>query len=80
MYHIAPPPRRKGEKGANMKRKTYNNVLRGAKLIQAKGYSFDEAAQIAIQIFDNMEQTKNGMSFEWFAQMIADKETYLTMA
>ncbi len=56
-----------------MKRKTYNNVLKGAKMIQALGYDFDEAAEIAVSIFDNMEATKNGMSFEWHTQFIAPK-------
>lgn len=59
-----------------MKRKTYNNILKGIKIIQAKGYDFDEANKIALQIFDEMEQLKNGMNFEWFAAKIATKQEW----
>lgn len=34
-----------------MKRKTYNNVLKAGKLIQAKGYSEKESLEIAVQKF-----------------------------
>lgn len=33
-----------------MKRKTYNNVLKAGKLIQAKGYSEKESLEIAVQM------------------------------
>jgi len=59
-----------------MKRRTYNNMLKGIEIIQKKGYDFVEANKIAHQIFDNMEQLKNGMSFEWFAEKIATKEEW----
>ena len=42
-------------KELNMKRKTYNNVMRAIKIIQSKGYGFDEASEIALKCFDNME-------------------------
>ena len=48
-----------------MKRKTYNNVLKAAKLIQKKGYEQKEALEIAVQKFDELEQMHNGMSVEW---------------
>ncbi|MDP4117686.1 MAG: hypothetical protein Q8873_00635 [Bacillota bacterium] len=53
-----------------MKRKTYYNVLRAAKLIRAKGYDEQTSYQIALQCFDNMEQSKNGMSVEWWIDKI----------
>ena len=39
-----------------MKRKTYNNVLKAAKLIQKKGYEQKEALEIAVQKFDELEK------------------------
>ena len=57
-----------------MKRKTYNNVLKAAKLIRAKGYDEQESYEIAIQCFDNAEQIKNGMPIEWYIEKIINKE------
>ena len=59
-----------------MKRKTYNNVLKAGKLIRKKGYENKEALQIAINLFDQLEQLKNGMSVEWLIEKIeyADKK------
>ena len=57
-----------------MKRKTYNNVLKAIKLIQKKGYTFDESSEIALKCFDNAEQNKNGMSIEWYIDRIINKE------
>lgn len=54
-----------------MKRKTYNNVMRAARMIMKKGYDFNTASQIALGIFDAMEQLKNGMPAEWFIEKIA---------
>lgn len=59
-----------------MKRKTYNNVMKAAKMIQKKGYDFDTAAQIAIRIFDDVEQLKNGMSAEWFIEKITPVDEF----
>ena len=56
-----------------MKRKTYNNVLKAAKLIRKKGYEEKESLEMAVQVFDNMEMLKNGMSAEWFIEKIAPK-------
>ena len=56
-----------------MKRKTYNNVLKASKLIMKKGYEKQEALEMAVQVFDNMEALKNGMSAEWFIEKIAQK-------
>jgi hypothetical protein len=59
-----------------MKRRTYNNMLKATKLIAQKGYTWEESNEIAIQCFDNMEQSKNGMSLEWFIDKIATKEYF----
>ena len=56
-----------------MKRKTYNNVLKAARLIRKKGYEEKESLEMAVQVFDNMEMSKNGMSAEWFIEKIALK-------
>jgi len=56
-----------------MKKRTYNNMIKAVKLIENKGYNREEANEIAIQCFDNMEQTKNGMSVEWFINKIINK-------
>lgn len=57
-----------------MKRKTYNNVLKAAKLIQKKGYEQKEAFEIAVQKFDELEQMHNGMSVEWLINKMTIKE------
>lgn len=56
-----------------MKRKTYNNFLKAARLIMKKGYEEKESLEMAVQVFDNMEMLKNGMSAEWFIEKIAPK-------
>lgn len=37
-----------------MKRKTYNNVLKTARLIMKKGYEEKESLEMAVKIFDEM--------------------------
>lgn len=54
-----------------MKRKTYNNVLKAGKLIQKKGYDKKESLEIAVNLFDQLEQLKNGMSVEWLIEKLA---------
>ena len=58
---------------SRMKKKTYNNVLKAARLIRKKGYEEKESLEMAVQVFDNMEMLKNGMSAEWFIEKIAPK-------
>lgn len=60
-----------------MKRKTYNNVIKASKLIIKKGYEQKEAQEMALRIFENMEQLKNGMSAEWFIEKIAPKNYFM---
>lgn len=58
-----------------MKRRTYNNMLKATKLIANKGYDWNTANEIAMQIFDKAEQQRNGMSIEWYIDKIADIRT-----
>lgn len=58
-----------------MKRKTYNNVLKATKMIQEKGYDFDEASKIAINIFDDHQNGE--MSIEFYINKVAKKEDWL---
>ena len=60
-----------------MKRKTYNNVLKGIKIIQKKGYDFQESSEIVLKVF---EEHENGeMSIEWWLDKIISKEEWLKM-
>lgn len=59
-----------------MKNKTYHNVLRASKLICAKGYDEKTSYKIALQCFDNMERSNNGMPAEFFIDMIVDREQW----
>jgi hypothetical protein len=58
-----------------MKRKTYNNVLKATKMIEAKGYNFDEASQIAINIFDDYANSNN--SIEFYMDKVVTKEEWI---
>jgi len=60
--------------GENMKRKTHNNVVKATKMIQKKGYSLEEANEMAIRLFD--EHTKDMNSIEFYIDKILDKETW----
>ena len=60
-----------------MKRKTYNNVLKGIKIVQKKGYDFQEASEIVLKVFD---EHKNGeMPIEFYLDKIVSKEEFETM-
>ena len=37
-----------------------------------KGYSWNEANEIAMKVFDESERQKNGMSIEWYIEKIVD--------
>lgn len=54
-----------------MKRKTYNNVIKATKMIQKKGYDFEEASQMAIKLFD--EHTDGMNSIEFYIDKIREK-------
>lgn len=57
-----------------MIRKPYNNVVEAIKMIQKKGYNFEEANKMAIRLFD--EHIKNMNSIEFYIDKILDKETW----
>ena len=58
-----------------MKRKTYNNVLKGIKIIQKKGYDFQESSEIVLKVF---EEHENGeIPIEWWLDKIVNKEEWL---
>jgi hypothetical protein len=57
-----------------MKHKTYNNVMKLAKIISKKGYDIKESAEIAVKCFDNAEGSI--YSPEHFADMIITKEQW----
>ena len=60
-----------------MKRKTYNNVMKGIKIIQKKGYDFQEASEIVLKVF---EEHENGeMPIEFYLDKIVNKEEFETM-
>ena len=59
-----------------MKRKTYNNVLKAARLIMKKGYEEKESLEMAVKIFDEMESLNNGMSIEWRISQIIPKSEW----
>ena len=60
-----------------MKRKTYNNVLKGIKIIQKKGYDFQEASEIVLKVFDEHENGE--MPIEFYLNKIVSKEEFETM-
>ena len=60
-----------------MKTKTYNNVIKASKPIMKKHHAQNEAQEMALRIFENMEQLKNGMSAEWFIEKIAPKNYFM---
>lgn len=60
-----------------MKRKTYNNVMKGIKIIQKKGYDFQEASEIVLKVFDEHENGE--MPIEFYLDKIVNKEEFETM-
>ena len=63
-----------------MRRKTYNNVMKASRLIMKKGYNKQESLDIAVKIFDMMEEMKNNgyeiLSAETYIAMKANKEEW----
>ena len=57
-----------------MKRKTYNNVLKGIKIVQKKGYDFQESSEIVLKVF---EEHENGeMPIEFYLDKVISKKEY----
>ena len=48
--------------------------MKATKMIQKKGYNFEEASQMAIRLFD--EHTKGMNSIEFYIDKILDKEIW----
>ena len=59
-----------------MKRKTYNNMCKAAKMIMAKGYDKKTAFELAHSCFEKFEANKNGMPVEWYIDKILTKSEY----
>ena len=59
-----------------MKKKTYNNVVKASRLIIKKGYEKQEALEIAVKIFDELEALNNGMTAEWKISQIIPKSEW----
>lgn len=59
-----------------MVRRTYNNMWKATQMIMAKGYDKETANKIAMQCFDNKEQSQNGMPVEWWINKIVDCAQY----
>lgn len=59
-----------------MKRKTYYNVMRATKMLEAKGYTFAEASALAIKIFDEYDE-RSGRPVEWFIDKVLTKNDYI---
>lgn len=47
-------------------------MLKATKMIAKKGYEWNKANEIAMQIFDEAEKQKNGMSIEWYIDKVAE--------
>lgn len=59
-----------------MKKKTYNNVVKASRLIIKKGYEKQEALEMAVKIFDELEALNNGMTAEWRISQIIPKSEW----
>lgn len=55
-----------------IKTKTYRNFMRVVKLIEAKGYSFDDAVDITRNVFDQYESCPEGLSVLALVDMIRE--------
>ena len=53
-----------------IKTKTYNNFMRVVKMIETKGYSFDESVKTAHRIFDQYEAYPQGLSILALVNMV----------
>ena len=60
-----------------MKKKTYNNVMKGIKIIQKKGYGFKEAGDIVLKVFDEHENEE--MPIEFYLDKVISKKEFETM-
>ena len=60
-----------------MKNLTYHNLIKGIKILQEKGYTFEEAEDIARKKFKILEEDRTGYwTFEKLAAQVISKEEY----
>jgi hypothetical protein len=59
-----------------MVKKTYNNVLKAARLIRKKGYDEQISYKLALQCFDNMEYGNNIFPVEYYINRILPREQW----
>ena len=60
-----------------MKKKTYNNVCKAAKMIMKKGYDEKTAFDLSKKCFDNAEANKrSGFPVEWYIDKIIPAEEF----
>lgn len=58
-----------------MKKKTYNNVLKGARILMKKGYEKKEAAELSLKIFE--EHESGPLPVEHYLERVLSKEEWL---
>ena len=46
------------------------------KALERKGYDREEANDLALKAFENMEANPNEMTIDWFLEKVLDKATY----
>lgn len=63
----------------DIKTKTYNNFMRVVKIIEGKGYAFDEAVSMAHGVFNQYEACPNGLSVLALVNRIMTKEAFTNM-
>ena len=59
-----------------IKNKTYHNFLRVARMIEAKGYDFKTACELAHKVFDNYEQNQRRLPILFLVEMIIPADEY----
>lgn len=59
-----------------IKRKTYYNFMRVVRMIQEKGYDFEESCKTAHRIFEQYESCPSGLSVLQLVSMIVSANSY----
>ena len=60
----------KGNIMRQIKKRTYYNFMRVVRMIQNKGYDFDESVRVTERIFDQYESCPSGLSILQMASQI----------
>lgn len=58
-----------------MKKKTYNNVMKGARMLMKKGYDKKEAAALSLKIFE--EHENGSLPIEHYLDKVLPKEEWM---